>query len=97
MERCGPHVAISPAILRFSNLQRFGTSKVGTHIIGRSLLRGEWEGAVKLVLEPRAEVISKRNADRRSSVCPWTRCSTHCAPHRQSALLRLTSSHHFSR
>lgn len=34
-------------------MQRFGTSAVSTHAVGRALLRGEWEEAVELILMPR--------------------------------------------
>ena len=34
-------------------LQRFGSGSVPTHLIGAALLRGEWETAVSLILDPR--------------------------------------------
>ena len=34
-------------------MQRFGSGSVPTHLIGAALLRGEWEIAVSLILDPR--------------------------------------------
>lgn len=34
-------------------LQRFGSGSVPTHLVGASLLRGEWKGAVNMILDPR--------------------------------------------
>ncbi|KAL6561506.1 hypothetical protein OROMI_017107 [Orobanche minor] len=33
--------------------ERFGSSSIPTHLIGAALLRGEWQAAVNMVLEPR--------------------------------------------
>lgn len=40
-------------------MQRFGTSSVGTHEIGRALLQNNWEGAIDLLLRPRIGGIYK--------------------------------------
>ncbi|KAE8637486.1 hypothetical protein CSA_016968 [Cucumis sativus] len=34
-------------------LLRFGSGSVPTHLVGASLLRGEWKGAVNMILDPR--------------------------------------------
>ncbi|XP_047949456.1 multisubstrate pseudouridine synthase 7-like [Salvia hispanica] len=39
--------------INYFGLQRFGSSSIATHLIGAALLRGEWKGAVSMVLEPR--------------------------------------------
>ncbi|KAF9427759.1 multisubstrate pseudouridine synthase 7 [Podila epigama] len=39
--------------LNYFGMQRFGTGSVGTHQIGRALLRGEWNEAVDLIMKPR--------------------------------------------
>lgn len=39
--------------INYFGLQRFGTSSVPTFTIGAALLRGEWEAAVSLILQPR--------------------------------------------
>ncbi|WKA03129.1 hypothetical protein VitviT2T_021258 [Vitis vinifera] len=39
--------------INYFGLQRFGSGSVPTHLIGAALLRGEWETAVSLILDPR--------------------------------------------
>ncbi|RUS32204.1 pseudouridine synthase [Jimgerdemannia flammicorona] len=39
--------------INYFGMQRFGTSTVSTHAVGRALLKGEWEEAVELILMPR--------------------------------------------
>ncbi|XP_049932153.1 multisubstrate pseudouridine synthase 7 [Nymphaea colorata] len=39
--------------INYFGLQRFGSGSVPTHLIGASLLRGEWKAAVDLILDPR--------------------------------------------
>lgn len=39
--------------INYFGLQRFGTGSVPTHLIGATLLRGEWKTAVSLILDPR--------------------------------------------
>ncbi|CAN6462848.1 unnamed protein product [Victoria cruziana] len=39
--------------INYFGLQRFGSGAVPTHLIGASLLRGEWKAAVDLILDPR--------------------------------------------
>ncbi|GJJ69952.1 tRNA pseudouridine13 synthase [Entomortierella parvispora] len=39
--------------MNYFGMQRFGTGSVGTHDVGRALLRGEWAEAVHLILKPR--------------------------------------------
>ncbi|KAA8536976.1 hypothetical protein F0562_029454 [Nyssa sinensis] len=39
--------------INYFGLQRFGTGSVPTHLIGASLLRGEWKTAVSMILDPR--------------------------------------------
>ncbi|RUS20161.1 pseudouridine synthase [Endogone sp. FLAS-F59071] len=39
--------------VNYYGMQRFGTSAVSTHTVGRALLRGEWEEAVELIMMPR--------------------------------------------
>jgi len=36
--------------INYYGLQRFGTSSIPTHAIGRALLRGEWEQAIKCIM-----------------------------------------------
>jgi tRNA pseudouridine13 synthase len=36
-------------------MQRFGTSSLGTHIVGRALLKQDYATAIQTVLEPRPE------------------------------------------
>mmetsp|Transcript_13678 Transcript_13678/g.41261 ORF Transcript_13678/g.41261 Transcript_13678/m.41261 type:complete len:746 (-) Transcript_13678:137-2374(-) len=38
--------------VNYYGLQRFGNSEVATHHVGAALLRGEWETAVRLILQP---------------------------------------------
>ncbi|CAH9125170.1 unnamed protein product [Cuscuta epithymum] len=39
--------------INYFGLQRFGSGSVPTHLIGASLLRGEWKAAVNMILDPR--------------------------------------------
>ncbi|KAA8544958.1 hypothetical protein F0562_019647 [Nyssa sinensis] len=39
--------------INYFGLQRFGSGSVPTHLIGASLLRGEWKSAVSMILDPR--------------------------------------------
>ncbi|KAH7298366.1 hypothetical protein KP509_25G039600 [Ceratopteris richardii] len=39
--------------INYFGLQRFGTQSVSTFAIGAALLRGEWESAVNMILQPR--------------------------------------------
>ncbi|XP_062004871.1 multisubstrate pseudouridine synthase 7 [Rosa rugosa] len=39
--------------VNYFGLQRFGSGSVPTHLIGASLLRGEWKSTVSMMLEPR--------------------------------------------
>nr|CAG8493961.1 737_t:CDS:10 [Entrophospora candida] len=39
--------------INYYGMQRFGTSSIGTHEIGRALLQNNWEEAVDLLLRPR--------------------------------------------
>lgn len=39
--------------INYFGLQRFGTGSVPTHLIGATLLRGEWKTAVSVILDPR--------------------------------------------
>lgn len=45
----------SRGFLNYFGMQRFGTSSVSTHTIGRSLLQSDWKNAVNLILKPRVE------------------------------------------
>ncbi|KAJ4969364.1 hypothetical protein NE237_016065 [Protea cynaroides] len=48
--------------INYFGLQRFGSGSVPTHLIGATLLRGEWKTAVDMILDPREgerEVIRK--------------------------------------
>lgn len=36
-------------------MQRFGTSSIGTHLVGKALLKQDYEGAIQTILEPRPE------------------------------------------
>jgi tRNA pseudouridine13 synthase len=38
--------------VNYFGLQRFGTSQVGTYEVGKALLLGQWENAVRLILKP---------------------------------------------
>ena len=38
--------------LNYFGLQRFGTTSLPTHAIGKSLLKGDWSNAIDLLLEP---------------------------------------------
>uniref|UniRef100_A0A7N0UDF1 TRUD domain-containing protein n=1 Tax=Kalanchoe fedtschenkoi TaxID=63787 RepID=A0A7N0UDF1_KALFE len=39
--------------INYFGLQRFGSGSVPTHLIGAALLRGEWDAAVSMILDPR--------------------------------------------
>ncbi|KAK2992406.1 hypothetical protein RJ640_027854 [Escallonia rubra] len=39
--------------INYFGLQRFGSGSVPTHLIGATLLRGEWKSAVNMILDPR--------------------------------------------
>ncbi|XP_041017336.1 multisubstrate pseudouridine synthase 7 isoform X2 [Juglans microcarpa x Juglans regia] len=39
--------------INYFGLQRFGSGSVPTHLIGATLLRGEWKNAVSMILDPR--------------------------------------------
>ncbi|XP_057962932.1 multisubstrate pseudouridine synthase 7 isoform X2 [Malania oleifera] len=39
--------------INYFGLQRFGSGSMPTHLIGATLLRGEWKAAVSLILDPR--------------------------------------------
>ncbi|GAY44694.1 hypothetical protein CUMW_083820 [Citrus unshiu] len=39
--------------INYFGLQRFGSGSVPTHLVGATLLRGEWKNAVKMILDPR--------------------------------------------
>eukprot|EP00047_Mylnosiga_fluctuans_P005870 m.243244 g.243244 ORF g.243244 m.243244 type:complete len:621 (-) comp14197_c0_seq1:211-2073(-) len=39
--------------INYFGMQRFGTTSIGTHVVGRALLRGAWADAVSLILDPR--------------------------------------------
>ncbi|XAR63613.1 tRNA pseudouridine(13) synthase [Bertholletia excelsa] len=39
--------------VNYFGLQRFGSGSVPTHLIGATLLRGEWKSAVNMILDPR--------------------------------------------
>ncbi len=41
--------------INYYGLQRFGTSSAGTHEYGRLILRGDWKGAVHLLLAAKTE------------------------------------------
>ncbi|CAI6010277.1 unnamed protein product [Closterium sp. NIES-65] len=43
----------SHGIINYFGLQRFGVGPVATHTVGAALLRGDWQGAVDLLLKPR--------------------------------------------
>ncbi|KAG8225011.1 hypothetical protein J437_LFUL006022 [Ladona fulva] len=42
--------------INYYGLQRFGSTSVPTHHIGRALLRSDWKEAIELILKPRAQV-----------------------------------------
>ena len=42
----------SAGFINYYGLQRFGSSQVPTHLVGRALLRGEWEEAIQLIMAP---------------------------------------------
>ncbi|CAI9769628.1 unnamed protein product [Fraxinus pennsylvanica] len=39
--------------INYFGLQRFGSSSVPTHLVGATLLRGDWKAAVGMILDPR--------------------------------------------
>ncbi|VFQ69189.1 unnamed protein product [Cuscuta campestris] len=39
--------------VNYFGLQRFGSGLVPTHLVGATLLRGEWKAAVNMILDPR--------------------------------------------
>lgn len=39
--------------INYFGLQRFGTSSIPSHRIGAALLRGDWQSAISLILDPR--------------------------------------------
>ena len=41
--------------INYFGLQRFGTTSIGTHQIGISLLKGDWQEAIRLILRPRED------------------------------------------
>lgn len=45
----------SRGFINYYGMQRFGTSSVSTHSIGRALLQGNWKSAINLILKPRQE------------------------------------------
>jgi len=53
----------SRLVPNFYGLQRFGTSGAGSHRIGRSLVKGDFEGAVKSLLEPTADPVDRPAAE----------------------------------
>ncbi|KQK09991.1 pseudouridylate synthase 7 homolog isoform X2 [Brachypodium distachyon] len=44
---------IKGGFINYYGLQRFGSASVPNHLIGAALLRGEWESAVNLILDPK--------------------------------------------
>ncbi|XP_073366853.1 uncharacterized protein [Aegilops tauschii subsp. strangulata] len=44
---------IKNGFINYYGLQRFGSASVPTHLVGATLLRGEWRSAVSLILDPR--------------------------------------------
>ncbi|GAV81172.1 TruD domain-containing protein [Cephalotus follicularis] len=48
MDSLGRH-----GFINYFGLQRFGSGSVPTHCVGATLLRGEWEAAVRMILDPR--------------------------------------------
>lgn len=57
---CDDHV-ISKAVkslgelgfINYFGMQRFGTSSIPTHHVGRCLIHSDWKGAIDLILKPR--------------------------------------------
>ncbi|KAL5770672.1 hypothetical protein ACOSP7_014826 [Xanthoceras sorbifolium] len=43
----------SHGFINYFGLQRFGSGSVPTHLVGATLLRGEWKTAVSMILDPR--------------------------------------------
>ena len=43
----------SSGFINYFGLQRFGTSGVPTHAVGRAVVGGDWKGAVELILKVR--------------------------------------------
>lgn len=52
--------------LNYFGMQRFGTTSVGTHLIGLSLLRGDWDMALDLIM--RKKVGETQDAEHARSV-----------------------------
>ncbi len=48
--------------INYFGLQRFGTSSISTHTIGKALLKGDWKGAFDLILKPRSGDFSDTRA-----------------------------------
>ncbi|KAL3620839.1 hypothetical protein CASFOL_035751 [Castilleja foliolosa] len=46
--------------INYFGLQRFGSSSIGTHLIGSALLRGEWKAAVSMILDPREGDVTRK-------------------------------------
>jgi len=40
--------------INYFGKQRFGTSTVGTHLVGRALIAREWQEVINLILKPRS-------------------------------------------
>ena len=53
----------SRLVPNFYGLQRFGTSGAGSHRIGRSLVKGDFEGAVRSLLESPADPVDRPSAE----------------------------------
>ncbi|GBM52146.1 Pseudouridylate synthase 7 [Araneus ventricosus] len=51
--------------INYYGLQRFGTSSVPTHSIGRLVLRSQWKDAINLILTPRSEGDDELNEAKR--------------------------------
>jgi tRNA pseudouridine13 synthase len=39
--------------VNYFGMQRFGTGEIGTHDVGREILRGKWQAAIDLLLQPK--------------------------------------------
>ncbi|CAL1289762.1 unnamed protein product [Larinioides sclopetarius] len=55
----------SKGFINYYGLQRFGTSSVSTHSIGRLVLRSQWKEAINLILTPRNEGDDELNEAKR--------------------------------
>ncbi|XP_042208197.1 pseudouridylate synthase 7 homolog isoform X2 [Homarus americanus] len=51
----------STGFINYYGTQRFGTSNIHTHVIGRELLKSNWQQAVNLILAPRENDIPEVN------------------------------------